>query len=338
MHQINRCGVCQRLTTLLLCPWCDAATSPLLVASPHAYTVAKAADEGAGSPLVELALEDIKAISQYRGRQSCARERGATSTEEDSARRFQALRSENEALYAKLAGDRHQLLRSAVAIRDLHSTTKELLQHDREVIAELRRENALLHERLSGAKAESLHADAVTERGLVKSPVPPSHPVVISPLSYVTSSQTALSKGHESSYGGSAFLRSSDQALSSSIMEEAPALQNEVNQLRMTVLNKTKELDGLWERVEKAEKYILELLAQLGYAQDLTQEETRNSARLSHHLASIGEPPKDIAAFMAIKDRRATPGSTPSSSLSPSSVSVPVRRNTATKRVSASTH
>ncbi|KPI84588.1 hypothetical protein ABL78_6349 [Leptomonas seymouri] len=330
MSPTNLCPSCQKLTTLSLCPRCDTATIPYLVTAEGMRADPHTADSQQSPSLVDLTLTDIDTISRSRCSRACYSSESYTlSTAEELKVRVEALLSENDELYAKLQGDRHQMLRSAMAIRNLHASTKQLHQQDREVIDGLRRENELLRRRL--AQAEETPTDTVlaATRVLSKSSaqaVPAktqqaeAEAVSVPPPTSVSPTTTTANK-RKGDLADSAPLQSTDQALSSLHMDDVAALQNEIKRLNGLVTSKTEQLDALWERVERAEKYISASIEQIDYTQSLAQEEARNSARLSRHLASVGEPPADLASFMSIKDRRTPTHSMLSNSLTPSYIS-----------------
>lgn len=340
MGHLRQCEPCQKVTTMSACPQCGAPTSPYRAPGHHTFSDSHATISHKKPLLVKLTLADMNAIAQTRHRLLCERNPDTQPSVESLERHVEALLRENDELNKKLQADRYQMLRSAMAIRDLHESTMRLHQHNSEVISELRNDNAFLRGQLANAAAVSSAAPQFAPRNFDETPLllptgvsatGEAADTTVSPS--ITLSPATIPKEPDNTLAGSAILCSPDQVLLSSETESVPALQSKVKRLKTAVAHKTAQLDGLWERVERAERCIQDLLAQLSYAQDLTEEETRNSARLSRHLASIGEPPEDIAAFMAIKEWRSMSRNTPTSSIPQSSISVLERRlNTMAKQ------
>ncbi|CAG9580535.1 hypothetical protein LMJF_32_3850 [Leishmania major strain Friedlin] len=206
----------------------------------------------------------------------------------------QSLQQENAELRERLERDRRQMLRSAMDVRDLHASQKQIRQRDLDRIEWLYCDNQRLR------KILEMQGSAQELAGVL-SPQPPA---------------AAPATAHRPSLEGLRPLPEVPVELNA-IEEEMPALEAEVVHLRGALVLKTQHLDDLWGHAERAEGYVQDLLQKLEHVQGIVREESDSCARRSKHLESTDQPLEDIVSFVSLRDHSSATQLTGPSSTTP---------------------
>ncbi|KAG5496446.1 hypothetical protein JKF63_02748 [Porcisia hertigi] len=289
MSTLRRCNPCGRLTTLSLCPHCGIHTVHYAATLKDVIRLVDGSDltsSAAHTPLTDLPLTitDIDALAMQGITVSAdtilSAERDVTTRSVAELEAIlSSLRRENDGLRKKLQCSRRQILRSAMDVRDLHASYKQMRQESLNHIDELNRENMRLKTML---QAQNSNNEPVNVP-LLQQPTPTAADAHLPSSPHLTSSPRV-------------------SVVSQSMEEDIPGLNAEVVSLRSALALKTQHLDDLWERAERAEHCVEDLLRRLELTKNIVRNESSNSIRLSRHLESVGRPPEDIVSFMAQRD------------------------------------
>lgn len=290
MSSLYRCNACGRLTTMSLCPRCEVSTErytlPLEEMRAAVGSGASASAAACAIPkAVSLTVADIDTLARRDGAVSSdavISQQGTVTSSRSMAELeavVQALQQENAELRERLERDRRQMLRSAMDVRDLHASQKEIRQRDLDHIEWLHCDNQRLRKILEMQGSAQELADAV-----------PPQPPAAAPA-------TALCP----SSGGLRSLAEMPAELKA-VEEDTPALQAEVVRQRAAQALKTQHLGDLWGHAERAESYVQDLLQKLEHVQRIVREESDNCARRSEHLECAEQPLEDIVSFVSLRD------------------------------------
>ncbi|TPP43897.1 hypothetical protein CGC21_21480 [Leishmania donovani] len=290
MSSLYRCNACGRLTTMSLCPRCEASTErytlPLEEMRTTAGSGAGAFDAAHAIPTaVPLTVADIDALARRDGAVSSGAVISQQSTVASSRSVaeleavVQSLQQENAELRERLERDRRQMLRSAMDVRDLHASQKQIRQRDLDRIEWLHCDNQRLRKMLEMQGSAHELANAVPPQPQAAAPptAPPPSSEGLRSLPEVPVELNAME-------------------------EDMPALEAEVVRLRGALALKTQHLDDLQGHAERAEGYVQDLLRKLEHVQGIVREERDNCARRSEHLASAEQPLEDIVSVVSLRD------------------------------------